>query len=41
MPFKKRKDGKYVSKSGRVMTLEQIQAYYASKSSKGYKRKKK
>lgn len=42
MPFKKRSDGKYVSQSGRVMSLEQVQAYYASKNDKKkrYRRKR-
>lgn len=39
MPFRKRKDGKYVSPSGRVMTEAQVKAYYAKKNkSKGGKK---
>lgn len=41
MPFKKLKSGKYESPSGRVMTKEQVQAYYAKTKGKKYYRKKK
>jgi len=34
MPFTKTGNGKYKSPSGRVMSKEQVQAYYASKNSK-------
>lgn len=40
MPFKKTSSGKYKSPSGRIMTKEQVQAYYASKNSKVKKKKK-
>ena len=41
MPFRKTSSGKYVSPSGKVMTLEQIQAYYASKNDRKKKYRKK
>lgn len=41
MPFKKLKNGKYQSPSGRVMTKEQVQAYYASQGNKKKSGKKK
>lgn len=31
MPFKKRKDGKYVSPSGKVMSEREVRAYYANR----------
>ena len=43
MPFKKivkgQNKGKFKSKSGRVYTPRQVKAYYASKNTKGWKRK--
>lgn len=41
MPFKKMKSGKYKSPSGRVMTLAQVQAYYAKTKRKTKGRRKK
>jgi hypothetical protein len=34
MPFRKMKNGKYRSPSGRVMTKKQVQAYYAKQHGK-------
>jgi len=40
MPFKKLKNGKYQSPSGRTYTQAQVKAYYAKKGKKGGKRKR-
>jgi hypothetical protein len=41
MPFKKQSNGKYKSPSGKEMTKEQVQAYYASQGDKKKPKKKK